>query len=69
MACGKGTVQLSPTEKKIGQTIENEFLSIEQIVEKTRLPLFKVRSGIRTLKKYDLLIEENDMYKISKEDE
>lgn len=68
MACGKGNVQLSPTEKKIGQSIEHEFLSFEEIVQKTSLPMFKVRSGIRSLLEKDLIVEENGKYKVKKDE-
>lgn len=67
MACGKGNVQLSPTDQKIGKAIEHEYLSTEQIVKKTGLPMFKVRSGIRTLKDNNLIIEKDEKFKINKE--
>lgn len=65
MACGSGALRLSPTDKKVAQSIEGEFLTIEQIVEKTKLPLFKVRSSVRTLKTNNLLLEQGDAVKLN----
>lgn len=63
MACVKD-LQLPPTVKQIGKAIENEYLSIDDIVEKTGLPKFKVRSGIRTLQEHDVLLEKDGTFKI-----
>lgn len=65
MACVKD-LQLPPTVKQIGKAIENEYLSIDDIVEKTGLPKFKVRSGIRTLQEHDVLLEKDGTFKINK---
>lgn len=65
MACVKD-LQLPPTVKQIGKAIENEYLSIDDIVEKTGLPKFKVRSGIRTLQEHDVLLEKDGTFKINR---
>lgn len=64
MACGKGKVQLSPSDQKIGKAIEHDYLTIEQIADKTGFALFKVRSGIRKLKQENIICEKDEMYKL-----
>lgn len=65
MACVKDTT-LPPSVKQIAQAIENDFLSIDEIVSKTGLPKFKVKSGIRTLQEHNVLFVKNDTYKLNK---
>lgn len=64
MACGKGSLQLSPTDRKIGETIKDDFLTIEEIANKINVPLFKVRSGIRSLQNNQLIISKDGKYKV-----
>lgn len=63
MACGTGTLQLSPTNRKVLASIKDEYLSIDQIATKTKLPLFKVRSSIRLLKRNNLAVEKDATFK------
>lgn len=65
MACGSGSLRLSPTDRKVAQSIESEYLTIEEIVKKTKLPLFKVRSSVRTLKTNNLLVEQDNTFKLN----
>lgn len=65
MACGSGSLRLSPTDQKVAQSIKEEYLTVEQIAERTKLPLFKVRSSVRALKMNKLLIEQGDAVKLN----
>lgn len=64
MACVEDKEHLSPSERKIVASIENNFLSIDDISEKTGLPIFRVRSGIRKLLDNSIIIEKSDTYKV-----
>lgn len=65
MACGSGALRLSPTDEKVAKSISDEALTMEQIAENTELPLFKVRSSIRLLKRNNLVVEQDDTFKLN----
>ncbi len=65
MACLTDSGHLSESAKKLLQSIEKEFLTAQEISKKTGLPLFKVRSSLRELEDMELVIKENNQYKMA----
>lgn len=63
MACVEDFKNLSPDESKILEAIQDDFLSTNNIVEATKLPMFRVRSVIRKLIELDMAMELNEKYK------
>ncbi|MGA8941496.1 MAG: winged helix-turn-helix domain-containing protein [Thermoactinomyces sp.] len=65
MACLTDDGYLSESSKKLLQSIEKDFLTPQEIAKKTGLPLFKVRSGLRELESMELVIKEDNQYKMA----
>lgn len=63
MACVTDLTSLSPDERKVLEVIKTETLSVEDIHEKTSLPIFRVRSIIRKLIDIDMALKSNKKYK------
>lgn len=63
MACVQDLEYLSPDERKVFDAIQTEFLSVNDIIGQTNLPLFKVRSVVRKLVEQDMALELNEKYK------
>jgi len=64
MACVTDPESLSPDERKILEAMRSDFLPVEDIAEKTKLPLFRIRSVLRKFDKLDYLVELNGKYKV-----
>ncbi|MBA4601752.1 hypothetical protein [Thermoactinomyces mirandus] len=65
MACFTDSGHLSESAKKLLQSIEKDFLSAQEISQKTGLPLFKIRSSLRELEDMELVIKEDNRYKMA----
>lgn len=64
MACVTDPESLSPDERKVLEALRNDFLPPVDIVKKTSLPLFRVRSIIRKFNELEYLVELNGKYKV-----
>jgi predicted transcriptional regulator len=65
MACVNEKGQLSPAGKKLLGSLAVESLTTQDISKNSGLPIFKVRSNLREMLNAELIIEENNQYKIS----
>lgn len=63
MACVTDPESLSPDERKILESIQTDFLPVEEISKKTGLPIFRVRSVLRKFDELEYLVELNGKYK------
>lgn len=64
-ACVNEKGQLSPAGKKLLGSLAVESLTTQDISKNSGLPIFKVRSNLREMLNAELIIEENNQYKIS----
>ncbi len=62
MACVTNPKDLTPTARKILKTIKDRALTVDEIVEKTTLPLFKVRSNLRNLTEIGFVNQDDQKY-------
>ncbi len=62
MACVTNPKDLTPTARKILKTIKDQALTVDEIVEKTTLPLFKVRSNLRNLTEIGFVNQDDQKY-------
>lgn len=62
MACVTNPKDLTPTARKILKTIKDQALTVDEIVEKTTLPLFKVRSNLRNLTEIGFVNQNDKKY-------
>ncbi|TXL63649.1 hypothetical protein FHP05_10735 [Cerasibacillus terrae] len=65
MTCVNDKGQLSPTQRKLLEVIDNNSLSIEKISEQTGLPMFKVRSNLREMNQNGIILEQDGLYRIN----
>lgn len=65
MACIDDKGNLTQSAKKLLTAIREEALSIDEISTKTALPLFKVRSSMRDMKRMGFVLEEAGLYKMN----
>ena len=65
MPCGKNEVTLAPSEIKLFLNAVNEqSLTAEDIVKKTKKPMFKVRSSLRELVEASYIEEKDAKFSI-----
>lgn len=65
MACVTDPKDLTPTAKKLLKAIKDKALTVDEIVRKTTLPLFIVRSNLRHLIEVGFVNQNDEKYLIN----
>ncbi|HEX6594754.1 MAG TPA: hypothetical protein VF095_09205 [Bacillota bacterium] len=56
---------MSKSAQNLLRTIKNESLSPEEVSERAKIPLFKVRSSLRDMQSMGFVIEENGHFQMN----